>query len=93
MMVQATYVFASAMIIEAVLSFLGAGTPPATPSWGNMMAEGRQYLQRAPWILAFPGGALTIIVLAVNLLGDALRDRFDPRLMRTAISGGKMRAR
>lgn len=92
-MVQATYVFASAMIIEAVLSFLGAGTPPATPSWGNMMAEGRQYLQRAPWILAFPGAALTIIVLSVNLLGDAMRDRIDPRLAKTAMPGGKTNVR
>ena len=56
--VQATYVFASAMIVESVLSFLGAGTPPTIPSWGNMLAEGRQYLQRAPWTIAFPGACL-----------------------------------
>jgi peptide/nickel transport system permease protein len=56
--VQATYVFASAMIVESVLSFLGAGTPPTIPSWGNMLAEGRQYLQRAPWTIAFPGGGV-----------------------------------
>jgi peptide/nickel transport system permease protein len=79
-MVQATYVFASAMILEAVLSFLGAGTPPDIPSWGNMLAEGRNYLQRAPWILAFPGVALAALVLLVNVSGDACRDLLDPRL-------------
>lgn len=79
-LVQATYVFAAAMIVEAVLSFLGAGTPPEVPSWGNMMAEGRQYLQRAPWIAAFPGVFLAFLVLTVNLVGDALRDLLDPRL-------------
>lgn len=79
-LVQATYVFASAMILEAVLSFLGAGTPPEVASWGNMMAEGRQYLQRAPWMVAFPGVLLAILVLTVNVVGDALRDAIDPRL-------------
>lgn len=80
--VQATYVFASAMIVESVLSFLGAGTPPTIPSWGNMLADGRQYLQRAPWLVAFPGVALALLVLTVNVLGDALRDALDPRLAR-----------
>ncbi|MCZ0733090.1 ABC transporter permease [Phreatobacter sp. AB_2022a] len=80
--VQATYVFASAMIVESVLSFLGAGTPPTIPSWGNMLADGRQYLQRAPWLVAFPGIALALLVLTVNVLGDALRDALDPRLAR-----------
>jgi peptide/nickel transport system permease protein len=79
-LVQATYVFASAMILEAVLSFLGAGSPPEVPSWGNMMAEGRQYLQRAPWMAAFPGVFLAFLVLTVNVVGDALRDVLDPRL-------------
>lgn len=79
-LVQATYVFASAMILEAVLSFLGAGTPPDIPSWGNMLAEGRSYLGRAPWILAFPGVALAALVLLVNVTGDACRDTLDPRL-------------
>jgi peptide/nickel transport system permease protein len=79
-LVQATYVFASAMILEAVLSFLGAGTPPEVASWGNMMAEGRQYLQRAPWMAAFPGILLAVLVLTVNVVGDALRDAIDPRL-------------
>jgi peptide/nickel transport system permease protein len=81
--VQATYVFASAMIVESVLSFLGAGTPPTIPSWGNMLAEGRQYLQRAPWTIAFPGVCLALLVLTVNVLGDALRDALDPRLSRS----------
>jgi peptide/nickel transport system permease protein len=82
-LVQATYVFASAMILEAVLSFLGAGTPPDIPSWGNMLAEGRSYLQRAPWILAFPGACLALLVLLVNVSGDAARDLLDPRLSRS----------
>lgn len=81
-LVQTTYVFASAMILEAVLSFLGAGTPPDIPSWGNMMAEGRVYLERAPWILAFPGACLALLVLLVNVSGDAARDALDPRLSR-----------
>lgn len=81
--VQATYVFASAMILEAVLSFLGAGTPPDIPSWGNMLAEGRGYLERAPWILAFPGLCLAALVLLVNVTGDAARDTLDPRLSRS----------
>ena len=81
--VQATYVFASAMIVESVLSFLGAGTPPTIPSWGNMLAEGRQYLQRAPWTIAFPGACLALLVLTVNVHGDALRDALDPRLSRS----------
>jgi len=82
-LVQATYVFASAMILEAVLSFLGAGTPPDIPSWGNMLAEGRAYLQRAPWIMAFPGVCLALLVLLVNVSGDAARDLLDPRLSRS----------
>jgi peptide/nickel transport system permease protein len=79
-LVQATYVFASAMILESILSFLGAGTPPDVPSWGNMMAEGRQYLQLAPWILGFPAVLLAAAVLSVNLMGDALRDLLDPSM-------------
>ena len=81
-LVQATFVFASAMIVEAILSFLGAGTPPDVPSWGGMLSEARRFLQRAPWMIAFPGIALASLVLLVNLLGDALRDTLDPRLAR-----------
>ncbi len=82
LIVQATYVCASAVVIEAILSFLGAGTPPEIPSWGNIMAEGRSYFQVAPWIIFFPGVFLAITVLAVNMLGDGLRDSLDPRIAR-----------
>jgi peptide/nickel transport system permease protein len=88
-LVQATYVFASAMILEAILSFLGAGTPPNVPSWGNMMAEGRQYLQLAPWILGFPALGLALVVLSVNLLGDVWRDMLDPSLAPGAAGGAR----
>lgn len=84
LIVQASYVAASAIIIEAILSFLGAGTPPAVPSWGNMMAEGRTYVTIAWWILLFPGLFLSLVVLSVNLLGDGLRETLDPRLRRSA---------
>ena len=82
LIVQATYVCASAVVIEAILSFLGAGTPPEIPSWGNIMAEGRTYFQISPWIIFFPGVFLAITVLAVNILGDGLRDSLDPRIAR-----------
>lgn len=82
LIVQATYIMASAVIIEAYLSFLGAGTPPDVPSWGNIMAEGRTYVQIAFWIILFPGCFLAITVLGINLLGDGLRDTLDPRLAR-----------
>jgi peptide/nickel transport system permease protein len=80
MTVQATYVCASAMIIEAILSFIGAGTPPTIPSWGNIMAEGRALWQVKPHIVFFPAIFLSVTVLAVNLLGDGLRDALDPRM-------------
>ena len=83
LIVQATYVCASAIIIEAILSFLGAGTPPDVPSWGNMMAEGRTYVFVGVWLLLFPGLFLSLVVLGVNLLGDGLRDTLDPRLRRS----------
>jgi peptide/nickel transport system permease protein len=82
MTVQATYVCASAMITEAILSFLGAGTPPEIPSWGNIMAEGREFFELTPWIVLFPGLFLAATVLAVNLVGDGLRDTLDPRVAR-----------
>src|SRR5579883_175699 len=81
-LVQATYICASAMITEAVLSFIGAGTPPQIPSWGNIMAEGRTYFQIRPYLIIFPGIFLSLTVLAVNLVGDGLRDALDPRLAR-----------
>jgi peptide/nickel transport system permease protein len=80
MTVQATYVCASAMIVEAILSFIGAGTPPTIPSWGNIMAEGRALWQVKPYIVFFPAMFLSVTVLAVNLLGDGLRDALDPRM-------------
>jgi len=80
MTVQATYICASAMIIEAILSFIGAGTPPTIPSWGNIMAEGRALWQVKPFIIFFPAMFLSVTVLAVNLLGDGLRDALDPRM-------------
>lgn len=82
LIVQATFVCALAIIIEASLSFLGAGTPPEVPSWGNIIAGGRSYLRNAPWILLYPGLLLGLTVLSVNLLGDGLRDMLDPRLAR-----------
>ncbi len=78
--VQATYICAAAMITEAILSFIGAGTPPTIPSWGNIMAEGRALWQVKPYIVFFPAIFLSITVLAVNLLGDGLRDAIDPRM-------------
>ena len=82
LIVQGTFICASAVIIEAYLSFLGAGTPPDIPSWGNIMAEGRGYIQRAIWIILFPGIALALTVLGINLVGDGLRDNLDPKLRR-----------
>ena len=82
LLVQATYICASAMITEAILSFIGAGTPPTIPSWGNIMAEGRAVFLVAYYIVLFPGIFLSLTVLAINLLGDGLRDALDPRLAR-----------
>lgn len=78
--IQATFVFAGAILTEASLSFLGAGSPPYIPSWGNIMGQGRTYLQMAVWVTFFPGLVLMLTVLAINFVGDGLRDRLDPRL-------------
>ena len=80
LMVNATFICASAMITEAILSFIGAGTPPIIPSWGNIMAEGRALWQVKFYIVLFPAIFLSLTVLAVNMLGDGLRDALDPRL-------------
>ena len=80
LIVQLSFLFAYAVLTEATLSFLGLGAEPPTPTWGNIMAEGRQYMREAPWIIAIPGGALALTVLSLNLLGDGLRDVLDPRL-------------
>jgi peptide/nickel transport system permease protein len=82
LVVQATFVAASAVLIEAALSFLGVGVPAQVPSWGNMMAEGRNVVAMAFHIMLFPGVLLALTVLAINLLGDGLRDALDPRLAR-----------
>lgn len=82
LIVQATYVCASAILTEAGLSFLGAGTPPEIPSWGNVISLGRTFFQIAPWIIFFPGLFLAVTVLAINLVGDGLRDMLDPRIAR-----------
>ena len=81
--VQATYVFALAILVEAGLSFLGAGVPPDIPSWGNMMGDANLLKQLAPWMIFFPGLFLSLTVLGANLLGDGLRDTLDPRLRGT----------
>jgi peptide/nickel transport system permease protein len=79
LIVQGTYICASAILFEAYLSFLGAGTPPHIPSWGNIMAEGKTYVQLAFWIILFPGLFLALTVLAINLIGDGLRDLLNVR--------------
>jgi peptide/nickel transport system permease protein len=80
LVVQATFNFAYAVLAEASLSFVGAGAPPPTPSWGNILSEGRIYMQNAPWITIFPGVAIALTVLGLNLAGDGLRDILDPRM-------------
>jgi peptide/nickel transport system permease protein len=80
LVVQATFIFAEAVLGEAGLSFLGVGTPPYIPSWGNMLGEARAYLSSAPWTMLVPGAALMLAVLGLNLLGDGIRDLLDPRL-------------
>ncbi len=80
LIVQLSFLFAYAVLTEATLSFLGVGAVPPTPTWGNIMAEGRQYMVDAPWIITIPGAVLMITVLGLNMLGDGLRDVLDPRL-------------
>ena len=80
LIVQGTYVCASAILTEAILSFLGAGISPETPTWGNIMAEGRQFFQIKPSLIFWPGLLLSIAILSINLIGDAARDALDPRM-------------
>jgi peptide/nickel transport system permease protein len=87
LIVQGTYVCASAILTEAILSFLGAGISPETPTWGNIMAEGRAYFQIKPWLIFWPGLLLSITILSINLIGDAARDALDPRMKKR--EGGK----
>ena len=84
--VQGTFIFAAAVLGEAALSFLGVGVPPQIPSWGNVLAEGRLYLQQAPWLTLFPGGAIMGCILGLNLFGDGLRDLLDPKMQGVANS-------
>ena len=80
LLVHVTFVFAYAILAEAALSFLGVGVPPPTASWGNIIAEGRDYATEAWWVMLFPGLGITLAALGLNLLGDGLRDILDPRL-------------
>lgn len=82
LMTVASLVFAVVIIAEAGISFLGLGTPPPTPSWGRMLSEATRLMDRAPWMVLFPGAVLSLAVFAFNLLGDALRDFFDPKMQR-----------
>ena len=79
LLVQASFVFAFAQLGAASLDFLGLGAPPEIPSWGNMLAESRTFITRAPWLLFFPGLMIVLTAFSLNLVGDALRDRLDPR--------------
>ena len=82
LLVQGTFIFAYAVLAEAILGFLGVGVPPYVPSWGNVIASGKNVIREAFWVSAFPGVALTMAGLSLNLLGDGLRDTLDPRLRR-----------
>jgi peptide/nickel transport system permease protein len=85
LIIQGTYICASAILTEAILSFLGAGINPETPSWGNIMAEGRIYFQINPGIVLWPGLIVSVAILSINLLGDAVRDELDPRMAKRGI--------
>jgi peptide/nickel transport system permease protein len=80
LLVQATFIFAYSILAEASLSFLGVGVPPEIPSWGNIISSGRLFIREAPWLMLFPGIAILLTCLALNLVGDGLRDALDPRM-------------
>jgi peptide/nickel transport system permease protein len=80
LIVQMTFIFAISILAEAVLSFIGVGPPPPTPTWGNIIADGRDFIPEAPWVCLFPGLIVAMTVLGLNLIGDGLRDVLDPRL-------------
>jgi peptide/nickel transport system permease protein len=80
LIVQGSFLFAAAVLIEAALSFLGVGVPPYVPSWGNILSEGRLYIQQAPWLVLYPGAAIMLTILGLNLVGDGLRDVLDPKI-------------
>lgn len=83
LIVQATMSFSNAILEAAALGFLGMGAQPPTPEWGTMLASAREFILRAPWVVTFPGLAILITVLAINLIGDGLRDALDPKLKRS----------
>ncbi len=92
LIVQVTFGFAWAILTESGMSFLGLGTPPPAPSWGNIIASGREFIRSAPWLMLFPGAAISLSVMGLNFLGDGLRDLLDPRLRtigrQAGVSGG-----
>ena len=88
--VQGSFVFAAAVLTEAALSFLGVGVPPYVPSWGNILSEGRLYIQQAPWLVLYPGAAIMLTILGLNLFGDGLRDVLDPKIR--GLQGDRQRA-
>ena len=88
LLVLASFTFAVSVLTEAILSFLGAGAPPSVASWGTMVAEGRNFIEAAPWLMFFPGCCIAIVVMGLNLLGDGLRDLLDPRLRGGFVRGG-----
>jgi peptide/nickel transport system permease protein len=83
LIVQVTFGFAWAILTESGMSFLGLGTPPPAPSWGNIIADGRDFIRSAPWLMIFPGVAISLAVMSLNFIGDGLRDLLDPRLRNT----------
>jgi dipeptide transport system permease protein len=83
LIVQATLGFSNAILDAAALGFLGLGAQPPTPEWGTMLASAREFILRAWWVVTFPGLAILITVLAINLIGDGLRDALDPKLRRS----------
>jgi dipeptide transport system permease protein len=83
LIVQATLSFSNAILDAAALGFLGMGAQPPTPEWGTMLAEAREFILRAPWVVTLPGLAILVTVLAINLMGDGLRDALDPKLKRS----------
>ena len=87
-MVIGTFAMATAIISEASLSFLGLGVPPEIPTWGSMLADGRAYISTSWWLALFPGLCIFFTVLGINLLGDGMRDIFDPRLKRSGSGVG-----
>jgi peptide/nickel transport system permease protein len=83
LIVQVTFGFAWAILTESGMSFLGLGTPPPAPSWGNIISDGRDFIRSAPWLMIFPGAAISLAVMGLNFIGDGLRDLLDPRLRNT----------